>query len=311
MNLTSNIKNQKSILVTGKNGQLGQSLYKLVTQHSTSNIQHCFTFVGRDELDLADSSSIEAYFQDKHFDCIINCAAYTAVDKAESEPELADQINHLAVKQLAEIAKKQDSTLIHISTDYVFNGKNHKPYVESDSVDPQCVYGLTKLKGEQAIQAINPKSVIIRTSWVYSELGNNFVKTMLRLGAERDSLNVIFDQVGSPTYAGGLAQAILQVIASEAKQSFKGKSNVTIYHYSNEGVCSWYDFAKAIFALSDIKCQVSPIETKDYPTPATRPHYSLMNKAKMKNDMALEIPYWRDSLIACLNELKKNTMNHV
>ncbi|MBN2646519.1 MAG: dTDP-4-dehydrorhamnose reductase [Thiotrichales bacterium] len=307
MNLTSNIQNQKSILVTGKNGQLGQSLYKLVTQHSTSNIQHCFTFVGRDELDLADSSSIEAYFQDKRFDGIVNCAAYTAVDKAESEAELADQINHLAVKKLAEIAKQQDSALIHISTDYVFDGQGFKPYVESDAVGPQGVYGLTKLKGEQAMQAIEPKGAIIRTSWVYSEFGNNFVKTMLRLGAERDNLNVIFDQVGSPTYATDLAKCILTLLDDERFMLNETASvqhpTSNIYHYSNEGVCSWYDFAIAIFELSGTACQVNPIETKDYPTPAKRPHFSLMNKAKIKQEFGLEIPYWRDSLMDCLTQL--------
>lgn len=296
----------KSILVIGKNGQLGQSIQKLVTQDSTLNTQHSFTFVSRDELDLSSSESIREYFADKSFDVIINCAAYTAVDKAESEPELADQINHLAVKQLAEIAKAQNAFMLHVSTDYVFNGQSFKPYVETDEVGPQGVYGLTKLKGEQAMQAIAPAGCIIRTSWVYSEFGNNFVKTMLRLGAERDSLNVIFDQVGSPTYASDLASAILEILNVEFSM-LNGQKNaeiqhspLNIYHYSNEGVCSWYDFAQAIFELSNTKCTVLPIETKDYPTPAKRPHFSVMNKAKIKSKLNLSIPYWRQSLLACL-----------
>lgn len=304
----------KSILVSGKSGQLGQSLQKLVEDSSLSlgmTTGMAFTFVGRDELDLACSDSISAFFSHQQFDVIINCAAYTAVDKAESEPKLANQINHLAVAQLAEIAKQQSIPLIHISTDYVFNGQGFKPYVETDATDPQNVYGLTKLKGEQAMQASGCAGAIIRSSWVYSEFGNNFVKTMLRLGKERDSLNVIFDQVGSPTYAGDLAQAILAMLnveflmVNEANTDLIQNSTLKIYHYSNEGVCSWYDFAKAIFELSDISCQVNPIETKDYPTPAKRPHYSVMNKTKIKLDLPnLVISYWRDSLKTCLKELE-------
>lgn len=317
----------KRVLVTGKNGQLGQSLKQLSTNYPYLT----FDFVARDELDLSNTESIEAYFANNEYDVIINCAAYTAVDKAESEPGLANQINHLAVKQLAEIAKQQDAMLVHISTDYVFNGQNYKPYIESDKTDPQSVYGETKLKGEQAIEAINPKGCIIRTSWVYSEFGNNFVKTMLRLGKEKDQLGIIFDQVGTPTYAGDLAEAILQIIdrtgiarsASdvaiyEASSGFKMDRHATlamtegdvltkneVFHFSNEGVCSWYDFAKAIFELSRIECNVNPIETKDYPTPAKRPHYSLMNKAKIKQAYHLEIPYWKDSLKVCLQKLQE------
>lgn len=289
----------KSVLVTGKGGQLGRSIQKMAFLYSGFD----FTFVGREDVDFSDTNSIEKHFANNQYDVVINCAAYTAVDKAESEPELAEQINHLAVKKIAEIAKQQDAALIHISTDYVFNGQNHKPYIELDVTDPQSVYGLTKLKGEQAIQAINPKGCIVRTSWVYSEYGNNFVKTMLRLGKEKDKLRVIFDQIGTPTYATDLAKAILHVIASEAWQP---KDDIAlIYHYSNEGVCSWYDLAKAIFELSGISSQVRPIETKDYPTPAKRPYYSVMNKSKIKKDFNLEIPYWRDSLNKCLAELTK------
>jgi len=303
----------KRILVTGKNGQLGQSLQKLVGDSSVAHVMTsgmAFTFVGRDELDLACFDSISTFFSNQHFDAMINCAAYTAVDKAESEPELADQINNLAVAQLAEIAKNQSIPLIHISTDYVFNGKSFKPYVETDATDPQNVYGLTKLKGEQAMQASGCAGAIIRTSWVYSEFGNNFVKTMLRLGKERDSLNVIFDQVGSPTYATDLAQAVLAILNSEflmlneAPNPETQKSKLSIYHLSNEGVCSWYDFAKAVFESSNITCQVNPIETKGYPMPAKRPHYSVMNKAKIKQITGLMVPYWRDSLKTCLKELE-------
>jgi len=284
-----------NILVTGQNGQLGQSLAKIAKDYP----QFDFIFLGREQLDLSQPATLANALENIAFDIIINCAAYTAVDKAESEPELADAINHLAVEQLAQICNQRRATLIHISTDYVFDGKNYNPYIETDPVDPQGVYGITKLKGEQAMQAVNPKGAIIRTSWVYSEFGNNFVKTMLRLGAERDSLNVIYDQVGSPTYAMDLAQAILALLSQPEQLN-----QTQVYHYSNEGVCSWYDFAKAIFEMSGTRCKVNPIETKDYPTPAKRPHYSLMNKAKIKQDYLITIPYWRDSLKIALNCLE-------
>ncbi|MBL1320540.1 MAG: dTDP-4-dehydrorhamnose reductase [Methylophaga sp.] len=290
-----------AILVTGSNGQLGQSFKKIAKDYNNYDI----IFATRGELDLSDNNSISNYFQQNSFDLIINCAAHTAVDKAESESELADTINHLAVEQLAEIAKQQQAKLIHISTDYVFNGQQYRPYIETDDVAPQGVYGLTKLKGEQAVLRImENNALILRTSWVYSEFGNNFVKTMLRLANDRDSLNVIFDQVGTPTYATDLAQAIMTIVQNEAfQQNFSSE----LVHYSNEGVCSWYDFAKTIFELSGITCDVSPIETKDYPTPATRPHYSLLNKAKIKQRYDLTIPYWKDSLQHCLSVLQENS----
>ncbi len=287
---------RKRILVTGKTGQLGLSIAKLARYYP----QYEFTFVGRDALDLSQSNNITEYFQSKKYDVIINCAAYTEVDKAESEPELANQINHLAVRKLAEVAKEQEAVLIHISTDYVFNGQNHKPYVETDFVDPINVYGQTKLKGEQAILEVQPKGVIIRTSWLYSEFGNNFVKAMLRLGEERDSLNVIYDQVGSPTYAGDLAKAVVDIISCNIGLDEK---LLPIYHYSNEGVCSWYDFAKIIFELRKINCKVNPIEAKNYPKPAKRAHYSVLNKQKVKQRYKFEIPYWRESLEICLRKL--------
>lgn len=284
----------RRILVTGKNGQLGQSLQKIAVAFP----EYDFVFVGRDELDLASAQSIDEFFAGQNrFTAIINTAAYTAVDKAEVEPDLANQINHLAVSQLADIAHKQDAFLLHVSTDYVFDGKGCRPYIESDPVAPQNQYGLSKLKGEQAMQVSGCNGAIVRTSWVYSEFGNNFVKTMLRLGRERDSLNVIFDQVGSPTYATDLGRALVALLKAESQPG------VELYHYSNEGVCSWYDFAKAIFELSGVNCAVNPIETKDYPTPARRPHYSLMNKAKIKQTLGMQVPYWREALKRCMGML--------
>lgn len=292
-----------TILVTGGSGQLGQSLRGLVDQYSDCR----FTFPPSKELDLSDPISISSFFENNKFNLIINCAAHTAVDKAESEPELADQLNHLAVKQLAEIAQTQQTKFIHLSTDYVFNGENFKPYVETDTVAPQGVYGASKLKGEQAIKAVMPSNaVIIRTSWVYSEFGNNFVKIMLKLGAQRDELNVIYDQVGTPTYAGDLAEAIMQISQSDAFNA--AEFETAVYHYSNEGVCSWYDFAVTIFELSGVDCNVHSIETKDYPTPAKRPHYSVLNKANIKQTYAMHIPYWKEALQRCLCALKDNNL---
>lgn len=287
-----------NVLVTGSNGQLGSELRRLL-DHSKDTIQNTtFHFVTRNELDLSNLCKVEDFFEGKRFDAIINCAAYTAVDKAESEQELADAINQRFVSMLAKIAKRDNAKLIHISTDYVFDGKNHRPYIENDPTDPQGVYGRTKRDGENAILTVAPSNtIIIRTSWVYSSYGNNFVKTMLRLGKERESLGVIFDQVGTPTYARDLAEAILEILPKIDNQVPE------IYHFSNEGAASWYDFAKAIFELSAVKCSVNPITTDQYPTPASRPHYSLLNKTKIKKDFNLSIPYWRDSLKTCLQEL--------
>lgn len=286
-----------NVLVTGANGQLGSELYYLTTHHPLPSTH--FHYVTRNELDLSNLCTMEEFFEGKKFDAIINCAAYTAVDKAESEIELADTINHRFVSILAKIAKRDSTKLIHISTDYVYDGKNHRPYIESDPTDPQGVYGKTKCDGENAILSIAPKNtIIIRTSWMFSKYSQNFIKTMLRLGKERDNLGVIFDQVGTPTYARDLAQAILDILPQI--------NNVKpeIYHYSNEGVASWYDFAKAIFELSNVTCQVNPITTDQYPTPASRPHYSLLNKAKIKSEYNIVIPYWRDSLARCLKEIE-------
>jgi dTDP-4-dehydrorhamnose reductase len=287
------------ILVTGKNGQLGKSINKIVnTGNGKNNYQQGneFIFAGREELDLSSESSISHYFdRSNKFDVIINCAAYTAVDKAEEEQELANQVNHLAVKQLASIACKQQARLIHISTDYVFDGESDKPYTEIDKTNPINVYGKTKLAGEKALQEIMPTdAIIIRTSWVYSEYGNNFVSTMLRLGRERDELNVVSDQIGSPAYATDLAKVILKIIDNKDYQD--KKQSTEIYHYSNEGEISWYEFAKEIFKLAKIDCKVNPIVAEQYPTPAKRPRNTLMNKDKIMEKFDIATHDWRDSI---------------
>lgn len=278
-----------NILVTGSKGQLGSEIIDLSKEYNYN-----FYFTDKEELDITKKEKIENFVNDKNINLIINCAAYTAVDKAESEKELADLVNHKAVEYLAEVCMKKDIALIHISTDYVFDGKNYRPYVESDKVNPQGIYGLTKLRGEEAFKDSKAKGIIIRTSWVYSSYGKNFVKTMLNLAKTRDSLDVIFDQIGTPTYAKDLAKAILEIIDNHLEKIKEKKAE--IYHFSNEGVCSWYDFAKAIFEIKNINIEVNPIETKDYPTPAIRPHYSVLNKSKIKNEFNIKIPYWRESL---------------
>jgi len=296
------------ILVTGKNGQLGKSINKIVnTGNGKNNYQQDneFIFVGREEIDLSSESDINRYFDSNNkFDIIINCAAYTAVDKAEKEQELANQVNHLAVKQLANIANEQKAKSIHVSTDYVFDGESSKPYIEMDAVNPINVYGKTKLSGEKALQEAMPNNaIIIRTSWVYSEFGNNFVKTILRLGQERKELNVVNDQIGSPTYATDLAEVILKIISNKNYQN--KEQSTEVYHYSNEGEISWYEFAKEIFELSGIQCSVSPITTEQYPTPAKRPKNTLMNKDKISHRFDIDILDWRKSLESCITILKE------
>jgi len=288
------------ILVTGKNGQLGKSIHKIVANNEQTDE---FVFVGREELDLSSTDSITSYFNYRNFDIIINCAAHTAVDKAEKEAVLANQINHLAVVQLAQIAKMQQAKLIHISTDYVFDGGSDKPYTETDVTNPINIYGKTKLAGEQALKEIMPTdAIIIRTSWVYSEYGNNFVKTMLRLGQERDELSVVSDQIGSPTYATDLANAILDIVQNVV---FKEAGHETqVYHYSNEGEISWYEFAKEIFELIEAGCKVNPIATAHYPTPAKRPKNTLINKDKIAKKFSVDIPDWKESLNTCMTILK-------
>ena len=291
-----------NVLVTGSNGQLGSEIKELVNEGATlSGQESTFFFTDREALDITNFHAMEEFIDTNEIDIIINCAAYTAVDKAESDEYNADAINHVAVKDMAKLSKEKGLKLIHISTDYVFNGKNYMPYKEDDATAPNGVYGQTKLDGENAILEIAPKgAIIIRTSWVYSSYGANFVKTMLRLGKERQELGVIFDQVGTPTYARDLAQAILDILSHPELDS---RAAVQIYHYSNEGVLSWYDFAKEIMRMAKLTCQVNPIETKEYPTPAVRPHYSLLNKAKIKKEFNITIPYWKDSLDDCLRKL--------
>ena len=328
------------VLVTGSKGQLGSEIQELVNGGATSVVhKSTFFFTDRENLDITDINAVRTFVETNAINTIINCAAYTAVDKAQTDEANANKVNHLAAKYLAQIAKEKDLMLIHVSTDYVFDGTNFKPYTEEDATNPQSVYGKTKLDGENAIKEINPpNAIIIRTSWVYSSFGANFVKTMLRLGKEKESLGVIYDQVGTPTYARDLAKAILDILdcraslavtedeelavtespsLQEAKQSVhvtpttaisslrgtKQSTNVEIYNYSNEGVLSWYDFAKEIMRMAKLNCQINPIETKEYPTPAQRPHFSLLNKSKIKKEFGLIIPFWKDSLDACLKRL--------
>ena len=284
-----------NILVTGASGQLGSEIREKSIKYS----QYKFFFEDSKSLDITDFDKVEVFVVENNINVVINCAAYTAVDKAEIEERDAENINLQGVKNLTS-ALKDRGRLIHISTDYVFNGKSYEPYKEEDNVDPIGVYGKTKRLGEEHILTSEVESLIIRTSWVYSSFGNNFVKTMMRLGKERNELNVIFDQVGSPTYARDLVLVCLDAIDKDFSKLSK------IYHYSNEGVASWYDFAKAIMEISGIDCDVYPIETKDYPTPAKRPNYSLLNKSKIKKEFNITIPYWRDSLKDCIKKIEQN-----
>ena len=282
-----------NILVTGSKGQLGSEIKGL-----SSNYSYNFFFTDRLNIDITNKDNIKDFCQTNNINVIINCAAYTAVDKAETDMENADLVNRKAVKKLAIVSSELNIKLIHISTDYVFDGRNFKPYKEEFQVNPQGVYGKTKLEGELELININPKnSLIIRTSWVYSYYGNNFVKTMLRLGKEKDSLGVVFDQIGTPTYALHLAKIILDIIPQIENEK------VEIVNFSNEGVVSWYDFAKEIMKMAKLSCKINPIESFQYPTPAVRPHFSVLNKAKIKAMFNVEIPYWKDGLDDCLKRL--------
>jgi len=291
----------KNILITGANGQLGQELQFLIEHNDYDLPSTKFYFTNKNSLDIRDQDSLGQFLDKNTIDVIINCAAYTNVDRAEKEAELAYSINRDAVQVLAELSKEKDIQLIHVSTDYVFDGTNHAPINEDDITNPQGIYAKSKLAGEEAIRMVSPRAaIIIRTSWIYSSFGSNFVHTMLRLGKEKKALNVVCDQIGTPTYARDLAKAILTIL--KRKPSL---DNVMTYHYSNEGNCSWYDFTQAIFELAHIKCKVTPISTVEYPTPAKRPHYSVLNKEKIRNAYSLKIPYWRDSLKLCLDILTK------
>ena len=294
-----------NILVTGSGGQLGSELRYLVENRLVDTADMNFFFTDRSSLDVTDHQAVEKFALSNDIGIIINCAAYTAVDKAEEDLELADALNREAVKSMAKIASENDIGLVHISTDYVYDGTSHRPYTEDDPSNPQGIYSKTKLAGENEIKQINPRNtVIIRTSWVYSSFGSNFVKTMLKLCKEKKKLSLISDQVGTPTYARDLAKAIMHII----KHPIKKHNNVEVYHFSNEGGCSWYDFAKTIFELSDIECTVDPIDTKEYPTPAKRPFYSILSKSKIKRDYQMSIPYWRDSLKECLQVIKNENI---
>ncbi len=285
------------ILVTGAYGQLGNEINCLTAKFPDWQ----FLFTDVDSLDITSESELEAWFQNHKPDYVINCAAYTAVDKAESDIEAAVNVNELAPKILAKYSKTYSAKFIHISTDYVFDGKGCVPYSEEDSVNPKSIYGKTKLQGEKNCFEVNVDSIIIRTSWLYSSFGNNFVKTMLRLGSEKGQLNVVFDQVGTPTYAADLAKSILEIISISAKNPEKFVPG--IYHYSNEGVASWYDFAKAVFEISGVKCTVSPVRSVEFQTPAKRPDFSVLDKSKIKYTFGMTIPYWKDSLQYCIQKL--------
>ena len=280
------------ILITGCNGQLGNEMQLLEKE----NPQHTYFNTDVAELDITDQTAIEKFVSENAIDGIVNCAAYTAVDKAEENQDLCMKLNATAPDYLAQAIEKRGGWMIQISTDYVFDGTNHKPYTEADSVCPNSTYGRTKLAGEQAVMAGCKKSMIIRTAWLYSTFGNNFVKTMIRLGKEKPELGVIFDQIGTPTYARDLAVAIFAAINQGIVPG--------IYHFSNEGVISWYDFTKAIHRIAGITtCRVRPLHTEEYPTPANRPHYSVLDKTKIKQTYSIEIPYWEESLVECVKLL--------
>ena len=287
------------VLITGSNGQLGSEIQELNSKYEKIEC----VFRDLPELDICDFESLNSFIIDQNINAIINCAAYTAVDKAEENIEIANRVNYSGVSNLVEALNKVDGKFIHISTDYVFDGSNSEPYKESDPVNPIGVYGKTKRAGELAIINSSIDAIVIRTSWLYSSFGNNFVKTMFRLGFEEESINVICDQIGTPTYAKNLAKTCLDIlsISDYTRISKKGK----IYHYSNEGVASWYDFAISIMELGGFNCKVKAVQTKDYPTLAKRPLYSVLNKAKIKEDFEIDIPYWKDSLKDCINKLRQ------
>ena len=287
-----------NILVTGANGQVGQELQVLSKDYADFQ----FYFTDKEKLDITSVDAINAFFTNNSIDYCINCAAYTAVDKAESAFDICKKINTDAVECLAKACSKHGATLFQYSTDYVYHASTNQPYKESQIANPQGVYAQTKLDGDLMALKYCSKSIVIRTSWVYSSFGHNFVKTMLRLSEKLDTLRVVFDQIGAPTYAKDLAQATLDII-QKLEKTPTNSQHYGIFNYSNEGVTSWYDFAKAIFDLKNIEMTVHPIESKDYPTPAKRPHFSVMNKEKIRNTFGLNIPHWRTALNECLKLL--------
>lgn len=283
----------KQILVTGCRGQLGNEIQQLAPQYADTC---CFHFTDKDELDITDRKAVYQFVEQHAISIVINCAAFTAVDKAEDNAELCDLLNHIAPGYLAEAVASVGGTMIQVSTDYVFDGTACRPYREDDDTCPNSVYGRTKLAGEESVIRQCAGSMVIRTAWLYSTFGNNFVKTMIRLGREREQLGVVFDQIGTPTYARDLARVILLAVDRGIVPG--------VYHFSNEGVTSWYDFTKAIHRLAGIdSCQVSPIHTEDYPVPAPRPHYSVLDKSKIMRTYGIDIPWWEDSLKACIKAL--------
>lgn len=275
-----------NILVTGANGQLGSELKKI----GFSPLDEVF-FTDVAELDITNKEAVECYVKRNDIDTIVNCAAYTAVDRAEEEPEKAELINVKAVENLAEVASREGCLLVHVSTDYVFDGTASEPYTEKSPVNPQTVYGRTKLAGERAVKKSGCLAIIIRTAWLYSEYGSNFVKTILRLAKEKGELNVVADQVGTPTYAADLAAAIVHVLADDCVAEKTG-----VYHFSNEGVCSWYEFAQEIVRLGGVKCNVNAVTTADYPAKAHRPAYSALDKTKIKQVFGVAVPEWKEAL---------------
>jgi len=282
-----------NVLITGANGQLGNEMRVLSAEHPW----HTYYFTDVEELDICNRTAVMEYVQKHSIDCIVNCAAYTAVDKAEENEEVCELLNAQAPGFLAEAAQSRGAAMIQISTDYVFDGTQYIPYKETDKTCPVSVYGRTKLKGEEEVRKQCDKSMIIRTAWLYSSFGNNFVKTMMRLGQERDSLGVVFDQIGTPTYARDLAAAIYTAIEKGVVPG--------VYHFSNEGVCSWYDFTEVIHRLAGItSCKVRPLHTYEYPSKAPRPHYSVLDKMKIKETFDIEIPYWEESLEKCVRLLE-------
>lgn len=283
------------ILVTGSKGQLGNEIRVLAQDYPDFD----FIYTDIDELDITDQLKVKAFFVANKPEVIINCAAYTAVDKAESNEAMAYLINATAVENLSKSAALVDALMVQISTDYVFDGKSYLPYSELDETNPQSAYGRTKLAGENAVFKYASKGLIVRTSWLYSAFGNNFVKTMTKYGIEREELNVVYDQVGTPTYARDLAKAILDIIPSAMQHS-----GTELFHYSNEGVASWYDFAKIIITFSGINCNIKPIRTKEYPLPAPRPAFSVLSKSKIKDTYEIKIPYWSDSVKECIQRLE-------
>ena len=284
--------NRQKILVTGCNGQLGSEIRLLERQYPEFE----FFNTDVDELDITNQLAVEDFVARNEIDGVLNCAAYTAVDKAETAKEQCTTLNTVAPAYLAAAVEKRGGWMIQISTDYVFNGTKHTPYTETDTPCPDSVYGSTKLAGELGVSKFCSRSMIIRTAWLFSSFGNNFVKTMIRLGRERKELGVIFDQIGTPTYARDLASAILAVVKSGVRPG--------VYHYSNEGVISWYDFTKAIHRIAGVKsCHVRPLHTSEYPTAARRPAYSVLDKTRFKTDFGIEIPYWEESLAECIGLL--------